>query len=100
MSMIPGFTDDEVQTSNGEVGSYQASFRAMLGILNGSVKANAGTVNKNIGADQHCFKCDEAGHLSRDCPNRHKLHCAHCNKKGHIKKNCWDIHGAPEFRRA
>ena len=64
--------------------------------MNGPVKANAGTVDKNIGADQHCFKCDETGHLSRDCPNRHKLHCTHCNKKGHIKKNCWDIHGVPE----
>ena len=37
MSMVPGFTDDEVQTGDGKVGSYQASFKAMLGILNGPV---------------------------------------------------------------
>ena len=48
------------------------------------------------GTGQHCFCCEESGHLSRNCPNKDKLTCSTCGKKGHLTKNCWDTIGVSD----
>ena len=36
---------------------------------------------------RRCFKCNEAGHLQRDCTQRERR-CFECNGMGHIRRDC------------
>ena len=39
--------------------------------------------------ERKCFKCDEAGHIARECPNR-VFSCYSCGGKGHSSNACPD----------
>ena len=35
-----------------------------------------------------CYKCNERGHMARNCPGKEKIICTHCKNPGHSKENC------------
>ena len=47
-------------------------------------------------SNRACYRCDEKGHLSRDCPLAQKIHlreinrrvCTKCTRRGHYSKDC------------
>lgn len=39
-----------------------------------------------------CFKCNEPGHISRDCRRKDPRKCFRCNQPGHISRNCQRKH--------
>ena len=43
------------------------------------------TVNMTSNDEDHCFQCQEQGHLARNCP---KLRCFECDEYGHIVMDC------------
>ena len=43
------------------------------------------TVNMMSNDDNHCFQCQEQGHISRNCPN---IRCFQCDEYGHIVMDC------------
>ena len=65
-----------------------AAFSASLRLMTGSVSSFVGQSNGEVNHDLLCLKCDEPGHLARNCPNKDKLKCTHCGGK-HLLKNCW-----------
>ena len=35
-----------------------------------------------------CFRCNQQGHMARDCTTRNTRICEHCRNPGHTKENC------------
>ena len=35
-----------------------------------------------------CFRCNQQGHMARDCTRRNARVCEHCRNPGHTKENC------------
>ena len=57
--------------------------------MTGSVSSFVGQSNgSEVNHDLLCLKCEEPGHLARNCPNKDKLKCTHCGGK-HLLTNCW-----------
>ena len=48
------------------------------------------TVNVMSNEEDHCFQCQDTGHVVRHCPN---VRCFECNEYGHIVVNC--LHRIP-----
>jgi len=47
---------------------------------------------RNRGTNAKCYRCDEVGHLSRECTKM--LQCSYCHKMGHVESTCWRKPGA------
>ena len=43
------------------------------------------TVNMISNNEDHCFQCQEQGHIARNCPN---IRCFECDEYGHIVMDC------------
>ena len=43
------------------------------------------TVNMMSNDEDHCFQCQEQGHIARNCPN---IRCFECDEYGHIVMDC------------
>ena len=49
------------------------------------------SVNRASGNTRHCFKCDEPGHLARDCQGMKQefsVRCFSCGELGHKSPQC------------
>jgi hypothetical protein len=36
-----------------------------------------------------CFKCDEEGHMARECTKERRRRCFYCGKEGHLIEKCY-----------
>ena len=43
---------------------------------------------REVSRDMKCFKCNENGHISRNCPKNKDITCFSCGKKGHYARHC------------
>ena len=43
------------------------------------------TINMMLNDEDHCFQCQELGHIARNCPN---IRCFKCDEYGHIVMDC------------
>ena len=40
------------------------------------------------GGGGNCFNCNKPGHMSRECPDKPKVTCYKCNEEGHMSREC------------
>jgi len=51
------------------------------------LKQNSFNQNKNLKNSILCYKCNEEGHMAREC--RNKAFCPRCKQKGHALRDCF-----------